>query len=218
MKVAGQFVADVQMGPVTVANLRITVADVLGDGLLGMDYLRVADVWIGAKEGHLNMNVGGHTVSCQLRLERQPIRRVARPVKSVTVQPMTRSTVRCAVEPPYSHGDPGGGLGAVAETVWCPPAHVRVPAALVPAEDEVFIPLMNYRVQAVTVGELRPIAVLDKAVELSEEVGGRNAEMVLSVGPRSSGSTASDEAAEAAPPPPFRSSCRISCDGVQRRP
>ena len=48
--------------------MRITVADVLGDGLLGMDYLRVADAWIGAKEGHLNMNVGGHM--CRANYER----------------------------------------------------------------------------------------------------------------------------------------------------
>ena len=34
LKVAGQFVADVQLGPVTVTNLRIMVADVVGDGLL----------------------------------------------------------------------------------------------------------------------------------------------------------------------------------------
>ena len=39
LPVAGQFLADVQLGPVTVTNKWITVAKIVGDGLLGMDYL-----------------------------------------------------------------------------------------------------------------------------------------------------------------------------------
>ena len=107
------------------------------------------------------------------------------------------------MEPPYSHSDPGGGLGAVAETVWCPPAHVRVPAALVLTEDEVLIPLMNYGAQAVTVDKLRLIAVLDEAVELSEEVGGCCAEVVRSVGTKDDGNTADDRASTADDHPPL---------------
>ena len=37
MPTVGQFRANVQIGPVTIAHLMITVADVIGDGLLGMD-------------------------------------------------------------------------------------------------------------------------------------------------------------------------------------
>ena len=61
MKVARQFLVDIQLGSATITNLQIPVANVVGDGLLGMDYLRVADAWIRAKEGQLHMNIGGRT-------------------------------------------------------------------------------------------------------------------------------------------------------------
>ena len=51
MTAEGTFRANVQMGPVTIASLKITVADVVGDGLLGMDYLTAADAWLGARDG-----------------------------------------------------------------------------------------------------------------------------------------------------------------------
>ena len=53
------------------------------------------------KEGQLHMNVGGWTLTCQLRSESLMVRRVARPLKWVVVELMMRSTIRCAVEPPY---------------------------------------------------------------------------------------------------------------------
>ena len=65
MKAKGQFRADVQLGPVTIAGLKISVADVLGDGLLGMDFLLAADAWVGARKGELHMKVGETTVICQ---------------------------------------------------------------------------------------------------------------------------------------------------------
>ena len=79
MTAAGSFRASIQMGPVTIANLKITVADVVGDGLLGMDFLHAADAWLGAREGKFHMKVGDHEVICQLRKEEYRIRRLARP-------------------------------------------------------------------------------------------------------------------------------------------
>ena len=64
--VVGEFITDIQLGPVTVTNLRVTVVKVVGDGLLGVDYLMAAIAWIGVKEGQLNMNVEGRTITCQL--------------------------------------------------------------------------------------------------------------------------------------------------------
>ena len=51
-----------------------------------------------------------------------------------------------------------------------PPSYVLVPTALVPAAAEVVIPLINYGAQSVTVGEARPIALLDEAAQLSTEM------------------------------------------------
>eukprot|EP00920_Eleutheroschizon_duboscqi_P010381 GHVT01024188.1.p1 GENE.GHVT01024188.1~~GHVT01024188.1.p1 ORF type:complete len:108 (-),score=7.35 GHVT01024188.1:22-345(-) len=77
MPTEGQFRANVQVGPVTVASLMITVAEVVGDGLLGMDYLVEADAWVGVREGKLHMRVEEHEVICQLRKEDYNIRLVA---------------------------------------------------------------------------------------------------------------------------------------------
>ena len=161
----------------------IMVADVAGDGFLGMDYLRVADAWIGAKNGQIHMNVKWHMVTCQLRAERQPVRRVAHPVKTVVVQPLTRSAVCCTEEPPFD--EPGReSLRAVADMVWYPPSDMRVPEALIPTENEVVIPFVNYGSQAVVVGEARPIALVDEVAELSSEVGEALPQVVRSVSQR----------------------------------
>eukprot|EP00919_Chromeraceae_sp_WS-2016_P072705 GHVR01171869.1.p1 GENE.GHVR01171869.1~~GHVR01171869.1.p1 ORF type:complete len:120 (-),score=20.28 GHVR01171869.1:191-550(-) len=45
-----QFRASVQTGPVMIRGIKVTVANVVGDGLLGMDYLTAADAWVGTRE------------------------------------------------------------------------------------------------------------------------------------------------------------------------
>eukprot|EP00918_Siedleckia_nematoides_P075523 GHVU01165302.1.p1 GENE.GHVU01165302.1~~GHVU01165302.1.p1 ORF type:complete len:104 (-),score=9.24 GHVU01165302.1:270-581(-) len=63
----GQFRTYIQLGPVAIDGMLITVANVMGDGLLGMDYLASADAWVGTKEGELYMQMNGYTVSCRQR-------------------------------------------------------------------------------------------------------------------------------------------------------
>jgi hypothetical protein len=47
----GQFYATLQ-GPVVLESFRVTVPDVVGDGLLGMDFLAATDAWVGLRDGH----------------------------------------------------------------------------------------------------------------------------------------------------------------------
>ena len=98
MPTEGQFRANVQLGPVTIAFLMITVADVVGDGLLGLDYLTAADAWVGIREGKLHMKVEDHEVICQLRKEEYHVRLVARPSRESTIKPMSHGVVPCTVE------------------------------------------------------------------------------------------------------------------------
>lgn len=67
MVATGQFRVSVQQDPVTIDGMKITVANVVGDGLLVLDYLSAADVWVSTKEGELHMRVGKHTMICHLR-------------------------------------------------------------------------------------------------------------------------------------------------------
>ena len=98
MVAAGMFRANIQIGPVTIARLKITVADVVGDGLLGMDYLDAADAWVGAREGKFHMRVDNHEVICQLRKEEYRIRMLARPSHEATMEPMSHGIIPCTVE------------------------------------------------------------------------------------------------------------------------
>jgi hypothetical protein len=47
----GQFPATLELGLVKVTGLLTTVAEVVGDGLLGLDFLRSADAWVGLRDG-----------------------------------------------------------------------------------------------------------------------------------------------------------------------
>ena len=94
----GQFRAHVQLGPVAIEGMIVTVASVMGDGLLGMDYLSAADAWVGTKEGELYMQMNGYTVSCRLRSEGQAVRWLARPSRPTTIGPMSQGMVPCNVE------------------------------------------------------------------------------------------------------------------------
>lgn len=167
----GQFQGNIQIGVVRVTGISITVANVLGDGLLGMDYLAAADALIGARDGKLYMRSGDHIVSCQMRSEGEFVRRVARPLNRVSVAPMTVGMIRCVVDPPYKEEERQTGAGMVADVVWCKTTNVRVPSALVPASDEITLPMANYSVNAVTVTENQTLALLQEATECSIAVG-----------------------------------------------
>jgi hypothetical protein len=94
----GQFSAALELGPVKVTGLLTTVAEVVGDGLLGLDFLRFVDAWVGLKDGRLHMKVGSDVLTCTLRPERYPIRYIARPVGPARIEPMTHGLVPCAVQ------------------------------------------------------------------------------------------------------------------------
>eukprot|EP00919_Chromeraceae_sp_WS-2016_P042349 GHVR01100736.1.p1 GENE.GHVR01100736.1~~GHVR01100736.1.p1 ORF type:complete len:152 (+),score=10.89 GHVR01100736.1:2-457(+) len=126
MPTTGQFRANVQIGPVTIASLKITVAEVVGDGLLGMDYMTAADAWLGARDGKFHMRVDDHEVICQLRKEEYRIRLMARPSREATIEPMSHGVVPCTVENREPPPGPILGVfatktaspGLVTETVW----------------------------------------------------------------------------------------------------
>eukprot|EP00918_Siedleckia_nematoides_P042751 GHVU01093450.1.p1 GENE.GHVU01093450.1~~GHVU01093450.1.p1 ORF type:complete len:417 (+),score=22.02 GHVU01093450.1:87-1253(+) len=69
MYTVGQFRADVQLGSVTTSHMKITVADVVGDGLLGRDFLMAVNAWVGLKWGKIHMKIGDRTEICQLKPE-----------------------------------------------------------------------------------------------------------------------------------------------------
>lgn len=47
------------MRPVVINGILVTVANVMGDGLLGMNYLASANAWVGTKEGELLVHADG---------------------------------------------------------------------------------------------------------------------------------------------------------------
>jgi hypothetical protein len=51
-----------------------------GGGLLGLDFLHLADAWVGLKDGRLHMKVGDNVLTCTIRPEHYPIRYIARSV------------------------------------------------------------------------------------------------------------------------------------------
>jgi hypothetical protein len=95
------------LGPVVLENLRVTVADVVGDGLLGIDFLAATDAWLGLRDGHLHMKQNGEEISWPLRRKDQAARYVATLIQSVTVGPMSQALVPCTVAGP-SGEDPQG--------------------------------------------------------------------------------------------------------------
>jgi hypothetical protein len=94
----GQFAATLELGPVKVTGLITTVAEVVGDGLLGLDFLRSADARVGLRDGHLHMTVGDSVLTCNLRPEKYPVRYVARPVAPAQIEPMTHGLMSYAVQ------------------------------------------------------------------------------------------------------------------------
>jgi hypothetical protein len=57
MPALGQLAATLKFGPVTIRGLITTVAEVVRNGLLGLDFLRSADAWVGLRDGFLHMKV-----------------------------------------------------------------------------------------------------------------------------------------------------------------
>jgi hypothetical protein len=67
-----QFAATLESGPVKVTRLLTTVTEVVGDGLLRLEFLRSADAWVGLRDGKLHMKVGDSILNCALRPKRYP--------------------------------------------------------------------------------------------------------------------------------------------------
>jgi hypothetical protein len=174
----GQFAATLELGPVKVTGLVVTVAKVVGDGLLGLDFLRLADAWVGLRDGHIHMTVGGSMLTCNLRPEKYPVRYVARPVAPARIKPMTHGLVSCAVQSVegFTALDRPGTL--VTDTLWMTNSSVRVPAALVSgdrtADGRVLVPVTNFGDKPLDLGMDRPIAVLDEPDKVSVPVAQTN--------------------------------------------
>jgi hypothetical protein len=135
----GQFYSTLQLRPVVLENFCVTLADVVGDGLLGMDFLAATDAWVGLRDGHLHMQQNGEEISWSLRSEDQMARYVAMPIQSVTVDPMSQALVPCTVKGPSGEDEnhPNG-------TVMAEPIGSLTPATLVEMDGEVFIPITNF--------------------------------------------------------------------------
>ena len=60
------------------------------------------------------------------------------------------------MQPPNDQAQYASLLGVVTEVVWCLPPDMRVRLTLVPIEDEVLIPLLNYGSNSVMVANTTP--------------------------------------------------------------
>lgn len=96
LRIRGQMCAQVQVGPAAAAMQQVTVANVIGDGILGMDYLIATDGGVGMKEGELYMQLNRYKELCRPITEGQ----VAGTVTDSVAQSMVPHKVGCV----------GGGL------------------------------------------------------------------------------------------------------------
>jgi hypothetical protein len=106
----------------------VTVADVVGDGLLGMEFLTTTDTWVGLRDGHLHMKQNGEEILWPLRREDRAARYVATPIQSVTVGLMSQALVPCTVARP-SEKDADCPTGTIVKE----PTGSLTPAMHVPA-------------------------------------------------------------------------------------
>jgi hypothetical protein len=146
----GQFYYTLQLGPIVLENC-ITVADVVEDGLLGMDFLAATDAWVGLRDGQLHMKQNGEEITWPLRREDQTARYVAMPIQSVIVDPMSLALVPCTVKGP-SGEDENRPMG----TIMAEPIRRRVPATLVEMDGEVLTSIMNFGTRTLHIGSDTP--------------------------------------------------------------
>jgi hypothetical protein len=128
----GQFHATLQLGPVVLKNF-VMIADVLGDRLLGMDFLSATDTWVGLQDGHLHIKQEREevTMSWPLQSEDQAARYIATRVYSVTKEPMSQALVPWTVVG-LSREDMDRPTGIVmAEPIGSLTPDMRVPVTLV---------------------------------------------------------------------------------------
>jgi hypothetical protein len=100
MKIAGEAVMHVEVGPVVVKKLRVAVTDLPVEGLPVMDFLISADTFIGTRNGELIIKFEGREVRYLLRPEELRLNYVARPAEETEIELMSRSMVVCKVQCP----------------------------------------------------------------------------------------------------------------------
>jgi hypothetical protein len=100
MKIAGEAIVHLEVGPVVVEKLPVAVTNLPVEGLLGMDCLMSADTFIGTWNSELIVKFEGREVRYSLRSEELPLNYVARPVEETVVEPMSRQMVVCNVQCP----------------------------------------------------------------------------------------------------------------------
>jgi hypothetical protein len=81
MKITGEAIVHVEVGPVVVEKLRVAVTDLPVEGLLGIDFLMSADTFIGVWNGELIMKFEGREVRYSLRPEELPLNYIVDPQK-----------------------------------------------------------------------------------------------------------------------------------------
>ena len=70
MPAIGAFTTTANVGGMGVGGFLVTVSNVsTADGLLGMDFLHAADVWIGARSGTLHMTWGWSILTYKMMSE-----------------------------------------------------------------------------------------------------------------------------------------------------
>jgi hypothetical protein len=152
-------------------NFCVTVADVVGDGLLGMNFLAATDAWVGLRDGHLHMKQDGEEVTWPLRREDQTARYVALPIQSVIVDPMSQTLVPCTVKGP-SGEDGSRPTGTVmAEPIGSLTPVTRVPAMLVEMDGEVLILVTNFGTRTLYIGSDMPLAAVENFDSVQEIPG-----------------------------------------------
>jgi hypothetical protein len=165
MKIAGEAVVRVEVGPVVVKKLRVAVTDLPVEGLLGLNFLMSADTFIGTREGELLMKFQGQKVRYTLRPEELPLNYVARPAEETVAEPMSLRMVRCNVQCPR----PASGLNihqvrrVITNKILWTSAEVDVPTVLVHSGSEVMVPVLNKGHQPVTLGVEKALVTLDEA-------------------------------------------------------
>jgi hypothetical protein len=142
-------------------NFCVTVADVVGDGPLGMDFLAATDMWVDLLDGHLHIKQNWEKISWPLRHEDQATRYVAIPIRSVTVKSLSQALVPCTLVGPSGEvaDRPTGTI--MAEPIGSLMPDTCVPATLVEMDRKVVIPITNFGTQILHIGSDTPLAALE---------------------------------------------------------
>ena len=141
--VLGEFSADTQVGGVIVQDQRIVVADIqTADGLLGKDFLSVADASVKVKRGYLHMQVNDDEILCSLRRYYPSETYIVRSITKTEIAPHSHQMLQCKVEV--------RGQGQVEDQTMMTQPYaikaygVRMPSALVKVHGTIRVPVTNF--------------------------------------------------------------------------